>query len=199
MTRDAETPPDGRLAEAKAAARAEALARRKAAQAAAADGGAARRIEAHLLTLLDEFRGAPVAGYLPIGSEVDVTGAMAELSRSGPVAVPVVEAKAAPLRFREWRPGVATRPGAFGVPVPEQGAWLEPRVVIVPLLAFDPRGFRLGYGGGFYDRTLEALRRRGRVLAVGVAYEAQLLPEIPLEPTDQPLDAVVTERGPRRF
>lgn len=187
------------VAERKARVRAEALERRKAAHEADDAGDAPRRAAGHLLSLLDGLRGEVVAGYLPIGSELDVTGAMETLSGWGPVAVPVVEAKASPLRFREWRPGVATRPGAFGVPVPEVGAWLEPRVVIVPLLAFDPRGFRLGYGGGFYDRTLEALRRRGEVLAIGAAYEAQCLPEIPLEPTDQPLDAIVTERGPRRF
>jgi 5-formyltetrahydrofolate cyclo-ligase len=85
--------------------------------------------------------------------------------------------------------------GAFGVPVPAGGDWLEPEVLIVPLLAWDRQGYRLGYGGGFYDRTLERLRARGPHLAVGFAFAAQEVPEVPREPTDQRLDAVVTEAG----
>jgi len=79
------------------------------------------------------------------------------------------------------------------------GDWLVPEVVIVPLVAFDASGYRLGYGGGFYDRTLELLRANGPVLAVGFAYAAQELPAVPVEPTDQPLDAILTERGLTKF
>jgi 5-formyltetrahydrofolate cyclo-ligase len=85
--------------------------------------------------------------------------------------------------------------GEFGALIPAEGAWLEPQVLIVPLLAFDRRGFRLGYGGGFYDRTLERLRQRHPVLAVGFAFAAQEVPEVPTENTDQPLDAIVTDQG----
>ena len=90
-------------------------------------------------------------------------------------------------------------PGEFGAAIPAEGAWIEPEVLIVPLLAFDARGYRLGYGGGFYDRTLEGLRARGPVLAVGFAFDAQEVAEVPTEPTDQRLDAVVTESGVRLF
>ncbi len=89
--------------------------------------------------------------------------------------------------------------GAFKALVPEEGAWVEPQVLIVPLLAFDARGYRLGYGGGFYDRTLEGLRARRPVLAVGLAFAAQEVAAVPVEPTDQRLDAVVTETGVTEF
>jgi len=85
--------------------------------------------------------------------------------------------------------------GAFKAMIPEEGAWVEPEVMIVPMLAYDARGYRLGYGGGFYDRTLELLRARGPVLAVGFAFSAQEVAEVPIDGFDQRLDAVVTEKG----
>ena len=89
--------------------------------------------------------------------------------------------------------------GDFGALIPVEGAWVEPQVLIVPLVGFDARGYRLGYGGGFYDRTLEGLRARGEVLAVGFAFAAQEMAEVPIEPTDQRLDVMVTETAVRRF
>lgn len=149
---------------------------------------------------LAPYRGRVLSGYMPIRSEMNPLPAMA--AHDGPVCVPVIVTPGEPLRFREWSPGVAMTEGPFGAMVPAEGAWLEPEVLIVPLLAFDRRGFRLGYGGGFYDRTLERLRARHPVTAVGFAFAAQELPEVPTEPTDQPLDAILTENGPlaiRRF
>ena len=103
------------------------------------------------------------------------------------------------LRFREWSPGCTLVEGAFKALIPAEGAWIDPEVLIVPLLAFDARGFRLGYGGGFYDRTLEGLRARRPTLAIGFAYAAQEIEAVPIEPTDQRLDAIVTEAGVRLF
>ncbi|MGP3698771.1 5-formyltetrahydrofolate cyclo-ligase [Rhodobacter sp. NSM] len=143
---------------------------------------------------LSRHRGRVLSGYMPIRSEIDPLPAMA--AHDGPVCVPVIMAPGEPLRFREWSPGCRMTEGPFGACVPEEGAWLEPEVLVVPLLAFDRRGFRLGYGGGFYDRTLERLRARHPVTAVGFAFAAQELPEVPIEPTDQPLDAILTETGP---
>ena len=86
-------------------------------------------------------------------------------------------------------------PGAWDIPVPTvDAAEVFPDVLLVPMLAFDRRGFRLGYGGGFYDRTLEKLRRLKKVVAIGVAYHAQMVDEVPVGPHDAPLDYVMTEQ-----
>ena len=176
----------------KAAARKAAFAARKTAFA-AGQGQAAEL----LADFLAAQGGKRLAGYMAMRTEIDPTSAMA--AHDGPVGVPVIIGPGQPLRFREWSPGCAMVPGEFGAAIPAEGAWIEPEVLIVPMLAFDARGFRLGYGGGFYDRTLEGLRARGPVLAVGFAFDAQEVAEVPTEPTDQRLDAVVTESGVRRF
>ncbi|MFC0280137.1 5-formyltetrahydrofolate cyclo-ligase [Falsigemmobacter intermedius] len=144
-----------------------------------------------LSAALGDFQGQVLAGYLAMRSEADPALAMA--AHSGDCCLPVVARKAAPLIFRAWKPGEALVPGAFGTHEPPQSApELVPQVLIVPMLAFDARGYRLGYGGGFYDRTLEALRARGKVTAIGFAFDAQEADLVPVEPTDQPLDLIVT-------
>ena len=150
-----------------------------------------------LADVLAAHAGKRLAGYMAMRTEIDPTAAMA--AHAGPVCVPVILGPGQALKFREWSPGCAMVPGEFGAAIPAEGAWIEPEVLIVPLLAFDARGYRLGYGGGFYDRTLEGLRARGPVLAVGFAFDAQEVDEVPTEPTDQRLDAIVTESGIRRF
>ncbi|SDW75569.1 5-formyltetrahydrofolate cyclo-ligase [Roseicitreum antarcticum] len=140
---------------------------------------------------------AVLSGYMPMRSEVDPLPAMA--AHRGPVCVPVVQGKGQPLAFRRWTHDAAMVAGAFGATVPAAGDWLRPRVLIVPLLAFDAQGYRLGYGGGFYDRTLGGLRADGAVLAIGLAFAAQARAEVPVEATDQPLDAIATEDGLRWF
>ena len=176
----------------KAAARKAAFAIRK--QAFAAGQGQAAELLADYLT---KARGQTLAGYMPMRTEMDPLPAMA--AHQGAVGVPVIIAPATPLRFRAWGPGVAMVEGAFGALIPAEGPWVQPQVVIVPLLAFDARGFRLGYGGGFYDRTLAGLRALGPVLAVGYAFAAQEVAEVPIDGFDQRLDAVVTEQGVREF
>nr|WP_281261405.1 5-formyltetrahydrofolate cyclo-ligase [Celeribacter persicus] len=156
--------------------------------------GAAEQASKLLLGFLTPHRGKVTAGYMPLGSEIDPRPAMTVLHGRGPVAVPVVEAKAHPLRFDRWTPEFAMVEGAFGALIPERSEPVVPEVVIVPMLAFNRAGHRLGYGGGFYDRTLAMLRARGPVFAVGLVYAAQELPNLPVEPTDAPLDAIVTER-----
>ena len=176
----------------KQAAREAAFARRRAAHAAQAEAAAAA-LAAHLAGT----EGRVVAGYLPIRTEANPLPAMERLAAANTVCVPVIAGKGQPLRFREWRPGCRLVEGPFRVMVPEDGAWCTPDLLIVPMLAFDARLYRLGYGGGFYDRTLEGLRAAGPVRALGFAYAAQEADTLPLEPTDQPLDALVTERGLR--
>jgi len=132
-----------------------------------------------------------LAGYMPMRSEIDPRAAMC--AHPGPVCVPVIPALHSPLVFHRWTPDTPMVPGRFGALVPEQADPLVPLILIVPLLAFDARGYRLGYGGGFYDRTLAQLRAAGHVLAIGLAYSAQEQPKVPTEPTDEKLDVIVTE------
>ena len=141
---------------------------------------------------LREVQGMTIAGYLPIGTEVSPVTTMRALWRDNTICVPVVTGKGAPLRFREWWPGCPTEPGAFDVPVPTEGGWRVPQVLIVPLLGFDASCGRLGYGGGFYDRTLAGL---GEAHTIGLAVEVQRMDAVPREPTDVALDEVITEAG----
>ena len=148
-----------------------------------------------LSSVLAGYRGVPVAGYIPIRSEIDPLPAMAEAAAHGPVGVPVIVGKAQPLEFSRWTPDGALRDGPFGVRVPKVDDFFEPEILIVPLVAFTRTGGRLGYGGGFYDRTLARLRSRRATLAIGFAYAAQQVDAVPLAPTDQVLDMIVTERA----
>ena len=176
------------LEEQKAAARKAAFARRKLAHE-RGDGAVAGRLS----EILAGHRGVPLAGYMPMRTEIDPLAAMAEAAAWGPVGVPVIEAMGQPLRFALWEPDAPMREGRFGARIPETEIPMVPQILIVPLVAFDSGGGRLGYGGGFYDRTLEGLRREGAVLAIGFAYDAQEAEDLPMEATDQPLDMVVTE------
>lgn len=183
---------DATLTEIKAAARKAAFAARKAAFA-AGQGQAAEL----LADVLAAHRGRALSGYMPMRTEIDPLPAMA--AHDGTVGVPVIMGAAQPLRFREWSPGCAMMAGEFGALIPAEGAWIEPQVVIVPLLAFDARGYRLGYGGGFYDRTLEGLRARHDIVAIGFAFASQEVEAVPIDATDQKLDLIVTETGVRQF
>jgi 5-formyltetrahydrofolate cyclo-ligase len=175
------------LAALKSEARRAAFARRKAVHGTGRDGAAQDRLGAHLAP----YAGRALAGYMPIRSEIDPLPVMA--GWTGPVGVPVIDGPGLPLRFLAWRPGARMVPGPFGALVPEAGEEIRPEVLIVPLVAFDRTGLRLGYGGGFYDRTLARLRAAGPVHAVGFAYAAQEAPALPFEATDVRLDAIVTE------
>lgn len=149
---------------------------------------------ARLAVVLAPHAGRVLAGYMAMRTEADPLAAMA--AHTGPVCVPVVAGPGLPLGFRAWQPGAAMVAGAYGAQVPAAGDWLVPEVLIVPMLAFDRDGFRLGYGGGFYDRTLAALRADGRgALAIGLAYAGQEVARVPREDTDAALDLVVTEAG----
>jgi len=184
----------------KSSARKAALAAREAAHATAHSGAKTANKTApanrHLLAAIGPARGRIIAGFLPIRTEIDPLPAMAALHASGArICVPVMAGAGQPLDFREWTPDCPLIEGPFGVKIPAQGDWLVPDTLIVPLVAFDVHLNRLGYGGGFYDRSLERLRKAAPTRAIGFAYGAQELPLIPQEPTDQPLDALVTENG----
>ncbi|SEW24546.1 5-formyltetrahydrofolate cyclo-ligase [Cognatiyoonia koreensis] len=173
----------------KAAARTAAFARRKAAH------EAGQGTAGYLSEVLAGYRGVPLAGYMAMRTEIDPLPAMEEAAAHGPVGVPVIIGAGQALKFRTWSPGCCMVAGTFGAAIPESGDWMTPEILIVPLVAFDRTGGRLGYGGGFYDRTLAALRAKQPTLAIGFAYAAQEADALPLEPTDQPLDMIVTETG----
>jgi 5-formyltetrahydrofolate cyclo-ligase len=156
--------------------------------------------------------GAVVAGYFPFRDEADPRALMSALSQKGHgLALPTV-APDKPLVFRAWKMGdvLHANTSAYGIPEPlASAAAVVPDLVLVPLLAFDAMGHRLGYGGGFYDRTLSSLARaqpppanpsaRAPLRAVGIAYAGQEVAALPREAHDHPLDAVITENGLRRF
>jgi 5-formyltetrahydrofolate cyclo-ligase len=139
---------------------------------------------------------AIVSGFRPIKDEIDIRPLMTHLQGEGcRLALPVVQGRGQRLLFRAWQPGDLLESGVFGTLQPSAGCeTLEPDVLLVPLLACDAEGWRLGYGGGFYDRTLEDLRRRRKVTAIGVAFDRQLVPEVPHGADDQRLDWLLTDR-----
>lgn len=141
--------------------------------------------------------GSPVSGYLAIGDEFDVAPLLEDLSKRHFVpCLPVVTGRAEALSFRRWRPGDPLEDGPLGTrhPVADAEA-CTPALLLVPLLAFDRQGYRLGWGGGFYDRTLRAIRGQGiACVAAGIAYAGQEVDAVPRDAYDEPLDWVLTDR-----
>jgi 5-formyltetrahydrofolate cyclo-ligase len=137
-----------------------------------------------------------IAGYLPIRDEADVTALLCQLGDQGKdLLLPAVMGPDLPLEFRRWCPDDPLEPGPFHTWQPCNVAERAiPDMLLVPMLAYDERGRRLGYGGGYYDRTLADLRHQGTVTAIGIAYAAQKMKSLPCEAHDQPLDWVVTEQ-----
>ena len=182
-------------ADLKRATRASAIARREAMP--ATDRALAARAVAARGLPVPLAAGAIVAAYHPVGCELDVLALVDKLLQGGArTALPVVVAPRTALEFRAWTPGDELEPGIRNIPVPRLDARVvEPDILLVPLLAFDRNGNRLGYGAGFYDRTLERLRARRAVVAIGVAFACQEFDHVPNGPEDQRLDWVMTERA----
>jgi 5-formyltetrahydrofolate cyclo-ligase len=189
---------DPRIEEAKAALRLRARAMR-AGILNSTRPGAAKAVADHFFRTVQLRPADVVAGYWRIKDEMDCQPILIRLMDSlQPVCLPVVLGDDQPLELRLWEQGTPLYEAGFGTLAPSELApQVEPDVVIMPLLGFDSRGTRLGYGGGYYDRTLERLTRRPRL--VGIAFAAQELDAIPHEPHDFPLDVIVTEQGARSF
>lgn len=138
--------------------------------------------------------GGVVAGYRALGSEIDADPLMIRLAAAGArLALPVMQGEGQPLCFRRWEEGQALERGPHNVHEPGKTAEeVVPDLVLVPLVAIDRRGVRMGYGKGYYDRTLEGLRARGKVRAVGLAFDEQIVDVVPEDPHDQRLDALLT-------
>ncbi len=136
--------------------------------------------------------GAVLAFYWPFRGEIDLRPLMRSLCLDGArIALPDIEAKDRPLAFREWRPDSEMRAGVMGIPVPTEGARLTPTVVVAPLVGYDAKGYRLGYGCGYYDRTLAALAPRP--LTIGVGLSLGEVPTIYPQPHDIPMEVILTE------
>jgi 5-formyltetrahydrofolate cyclo-ligase len=141
-------------------------------------------------------RGKIIAGYWPLGDEIDPRPTLVALGEAGgQMALPAVAGQGMVLIFRGWRNGDALESGPFGTAHPPARAPIvDPDTLLLPLIAFDAGGNRLGYGAGYYDRTVAALRRQRKMLVVGIAYDEQEVSEVPVGPHDQRLDGVITDR-----
>ena len=187
-------PSPASIEDAKAVLRREALARRDALprelRAAAAEAIAARPFPAAIKP------GAVVSGFMPMKSEINPIPLMRKLADAGAtLALPVVAGKGRPLIMRAWSVGEPLASGVWGIREPKPDApEVFPDILIVPLLAFDRRGHRIGYGAGYFDMTITALRARKPVVAAGIAFAAQEIAEVPTTPRDARLDLVLTER-----
>lgn len=189
---------DAAIEEAKAGLRAMAH-KRRAAIYSDARVEAAKSAAQHFLASAALRPGEIIAAYWPIRDELDCKPVLTRLVDSGqPVCLPVVRGDDQPLELRLWEEGAPLYPSGFGTLAPPEDAPLVvPDVILMPLLGFDKAGTRLGYGGGYYDRTLAALERKPRL--IGYAFACQELDRVPREAHDVPLDAVVTEAGYRSF
>jgi len=182
------------LSDQKATLRREALARRDALP-------AAERAAAALAVAARPFPvavspGAVVSGFSPLRSEISPVPLMRQLADQGVrLALPVIDGRGKPLIMRAWKFGDPFKTGQWGIhePVPE-AAELDPDILLVPLAAFDRHGHRIGYGAGYYDMTINRLRANKTILAIGIAYAAQEIPQVPATTRDERLDLVLTER-----
>lgn len=151
-----------------------------------------------IATHVPEMRSASVGLYWPFRAEVDLRSLTDHGTDTNAVfALPVVIEKRAPLEFHYWRPGDPLARGVWNIPVPATREVITPDVLLVPLLGFDDAGYRLGYGGGYYDRTLAAMNPRPRTIGIGYAHAR--LESIQPQPHDIPMDAIITEDGITHF
>ncbi|MEO8244204.1 MAG: 5-formyltetrahydrofolate cyclo-ligase [bacterium] len=151
-------------------------------------------IARQLDTLIGDVSGKVVSAYWPIKSELNLRGWLTALVARGAVpALPLVVEKAAPLRFRAWLPGMRMERGFWNIPVPAEGEWLNPDILIAPVVGHDAGCYRLGYGGGYFDRTLAALGPAARAIGIGLA--ASRIATIFPQPHDIAMTAIATEDG----
>lgn len=184
---------DTALAATKSALRKSVLARRAAITPDAAEV-AAHAVAAGVMTLLGRWPVSDISAFRSFGDEIGTGPLLQKLETAGyRVGLPIVIGKGKPLVFRQWRPGDAMASGPYGIEEPlDTSPEIEPDILIVPMAAFDAQGYRIGYGGGFYDRSLEILRAKKTILAIGLAYDEQEVEAVPRGPHDARLDHLVT-------
>lgn len=180
--------------------RAELIARRVAVPAALRQAWS-QAVTQRLLQGFPELEGLVVGCCWPYQGEFDARHAARHLrDRGARIVLPVVVAKGAPMEFRAWWPGAPMARGVLGLPFPDGTAVLQPQALLIPPVGFDGDGYRLGYGGGYFDRTLAALAATGAApLKIGVGFEIGRLPTVHPQPHDIPMDAMVTEAAVQRF
>ena len=160
----------------------------------AAHNAASAEILKHLVTLFAPQRHALVGAYWPFRREYNILGFLEWLStRRHEIALPVVLGKGQPLEFRRWTRDMEMVSGVYDIPYPAKGEPVRPSILIIPMVGFDEAGYRLGYGGGFYDRTIASYAEKP--LCVGTGFELGRLASIHPLPHDIPMDAIVTENG----
>ena len=158
--------------------------------------GAGVRAADHFLANIPVLPAEIVSGYWPIREEFDVVPLLRRLCSAGyHCALPYVDKSRHTLIFREWRPGTAMCEGAYRIPEPtDMAAVLVPTLLLVPLLAYDAEGFRLGYGGGYYDRYIEKLSNKKNLFTIGIAHSCQKINKVPTNRYDKKLDIIITEK-----
>ena len=155
----------------------------------------AAQIQNYVSRILADMSPQLLGFYLPFKGEFDARPLVRELLETGwSAALPVVVDKKGPLEFRAWRPAIAMEPGVYDIPVPKERNVVTPTVLLVPVVGFDSANYRLGYGGGYYDRTLAAAAAADRrPFAIGVGFELSRIATIHPQPHDVPMDVIVTE------
>jgi 5-formyltetrahydrofolate cyclo-ligase len=183
------------LTEEKALLRKEMSARREVAHDAAKDSAPLALIH-HRFPITPQKGRSIVSAFYPYQSEIDARPLLGKLAGDGwTTALPIVIKRGEPLEFRRWLPGEPTISGKWDIPRPTNDAPIvEPDVLLVPLLAFDRKGYRLGYGGGFYDRSIARLAAMKPITTIGLAYAAQEIDHVPHDTLDQPLNYIMTEK-----
>lgn len=184
---------DAKLPAAKSALRKRVLAHRATIPAEAAEA-AANAVAGRMLALLGRWPVGTISAFRSFGEEIGTGPLLGALDQTGyRIGLPIVMGKGKPLVFRLWRPGDSMAAGPYGIEQPLASTpEVEPDILIVPMAAFDAAGYRIGYGGGFYDRSLAALRARKPVVAIGLAYDEQEVAAVPCGPHDARLDHLVT-------
>ena len=151
-------------------------------------------VNATLKRVLDKRAATSLSIYWPIKGELDCRGLADELLRQGwTLSVPVINDKTKCLGFAQWEPAMAMVAGTWNIPVPAWQHWVQPEILIVPLVGFDRKNYRLGYGGGYYDRTLASIS--GKFETIGVGMELGRLETIEPHEADIPMDIIITETG----
>jgi len=141
--------------------------------------------------------GTIVSAFMPMKSEINPLPLLRKLADQGAqLALPAIDKRGRPLIMRAWKFGDPFKAGQWGIrePVPE-ARQVDPDILIVPLACFDRAGHRIGYGAGYYDMTIHALRAKKKIIAIGIAFAAQEIPRVPATERDERLDLVLTERG----